>query len=310
MAGKDGSHVPITNTNTLRLILTVLLLQSILTLVRARAVESVETAAAHMPLCPAHVSEDDDPKMKTLINTLPLELLNPPKIDDDKHLFEGDIVMDGQEWHYLERDNSSATTRKAIKNVARLWPVDATSGWPTIHYVMTYSVLDPLKVRDAMDVWEKSTCVKFVKISDGIHTRPFIKVKSGSGCYSFVGNMRSNAQVISLGQGCYNLGTILHELGHVLGLYHEQSRADRNDYIGINFTNVQSNMEKNFLKEKTKHYGVEYDFTSIMHYHSTAFSKNGRSTIVTKDPTKQIYLGQRSSLTFRDVNVVNQMYSC
>lgn len=38
----------------------------------------------------------------------------------------------------------------------------------------------------------------------------------------------------SFASACPQRGIILHELGHVLGLYHEQSRADRNDHIKVN----------------------------------------------------------------------------
>lgn len=42
-------------------------------------------------------------------------------------------------------------------------------------------------------------------------------------------------------------------------------------------------MEHNFYKEDNmtvSNFGVEYDYNSVMHYSSTAFSKNGRRTII------------------------------
>ncbi|RXG55307.1 Zinc metalloproteinase nas-13, partial [Armadillidium vulgare] len=53
-------------------------------------------------------------------------------------------------------------------------------------------------------------------------------------------------QTVSLGAGCVYFGIILHELMHAVGFWHEQSRADRNDYVRINWGNIRNGMEYNF----------------------------------------------------------------
>ena len=67
---------------------------------------------------------------------------------------------------------------------------------------------------------------------------------------------------------------IIHELAHAMGFYHEQSRSDRNEFIQINWDNICEKKDHNFEK---KNIGVTnnipYDFESIMHYGSYAFSK-------------------------------------
>ena len=73
---------------------------------------------------------------------------------------------------------------------------------------------------------------------------------------------------------------IQHEMMHALGLFHMQSRPDRDSYVKINSANIQSGTEGNFEKCDTcLTYEVGYDARSFMHYHSTAFSTNGQPTI-------------------------------
>lgn len=57
------------------------------------------------------------------------------------------------------------------------------------------------------------------------------------------------------------------------------SRYDRDQYIKINWENVDSEFGDNFdLEFQTDNF--EYDSNSIMHYYSTAFSSNGQPTMV------------------------------
>ncbi|XP_037797105.1 protein SpAN-like [Penaeus monodon] len=189
------------------------------------------------------------------------------------------------------------------------WPVSQSTGLPTATYRIDSSVRSPAMIRSAMNDWESHTCVRFVETSN--ISEPYINVLEDNGCYSYVGKTGAKGQKLSIGRGCYTAAIIRHELGHALGLFHEQTRADRDDYVQIFTENVRPGVEVNFQKEDNSvSYGQEYDFFSLMQYSSTAFTKNGGSTIVTLDPAMQIYLGQSDDLTFRDIAIVNHMYGC
>jgi len=56
-------------------------------------------------------------------------------------------------------------------------------------------------------------------------------------CYSAVG-MIGGPQPLSIGAGCENFVSILHELIHAIGFYHEQTRRYRDDYLNIHWENI------------------------------------------------------------------------
>ena len=57
-------------------------------------------------------------------------------------------------------------------------------------------------------------------------------------CYSHVGRT-GGKQKLSLGFECFYHGISLHEIGHALGLYHEQSRPDRDEFVEIVWSNIK-----------------------------------------------------------------------
>lgn len=65
------------------------------------------------------------------------------------------------------------------------------------------------------------------------------------------------------------LGSAIHELGHVIGFYHEMARPDRDQEINLYF-NLMSNTEATqydiMPNPMPGFYGQPYDLGSIMHY--------------------------------------------
>lgn len=62
-----------------------------------------------------------------------------------------------------------------------------------------------------------------------------------------------------------------------------QSAAERDDYVEIVLANIQAGSENNFAKytaEEVSLFSIPYDYGSVMHYSSTAFSVNGEKTII------------------------------
>jgi hypothetical protein len=79
------------------------------------------------------------------------------------------------------------------------------------------------------------------------------------------------------GSGICDTGTILHEMGHALGLFHEQSRTDRNTYVNYMEANIDKPQHGNFdIYDSGVDSGL-YNYSSIMEYGPFDFSRDGVS---------------------------------
>lgn len=134
----------------------------------------------------------------------------------------------------------------------------------------------------------------------------YVKFSSGKGCSSYVGQIGGEQDII-LASSC-GFGTIVHEIGHALGLWHEQNRIDRDNYVLVQFDNVIPDKRHNFIQRLDNSIDMgSYDYDSIMHYGAYAFSKNGQKTIIVLDDSHQI--GQKKALSKGDIEAIQRMYA-
>ena len=87
--------------------------------------------------------------------------------------------------------------------------------------------------------WENFTCVQFVERSEE-HPNWIVFTERPCGCCSFVGKRGNGPQAISIGKNCDKFGIVVHELGHVVGFWHEHTRPDRDDWVNINRENIMA----------------------------------------------------------------------
>nr|AQM58333.1 venom astacin-like protein 2 [Pristhesancus plagipennis] len=213
---------------------------------------------------------------------------------------EGDIL-----------EGASEGGRNALINTNKLWKNGR------VPYVYHKDILPAsrAKIENAMRLLEAQTCAKFVPWDESMGEN-YLMVLANSGCFATVGFSRSSQRYLNLNQrGCLGyVGTIQHELLHVLGLEHEQSRPDRDNHVTILKENIKDGMEKNFKIVGTRDYStldVPYDYNSLMHYSAYSFSKNGKATVLPKDPTVDPeVLGQRKGPSEADLKKINILYKC
>ncbi|XP_071034243.1 blastula protease 10-like [Parasteatoda tepidariorum] len=233
---------------------------------------------------------------------------NPDKTDEGDPLIEGDIVLPPMPDGNSNDIEDELETRKGMLNVINLWP----SGRVSYNFHSSVSKQTKERIREAMDKWENETCLRF---HETLVDFSYIRFRTDkSGCWSLVGrqNQPFRGQDVSIGPGCERVSVITHEVGHAIGLYHEQSRIDRDRYVNILWNNIPPGMTSQFSQGMDFPRGVEYDYTSIMHYSAMAFSKAmfEKNTITTKNPHYQRLIGSGRVISFRDAKLVNRMYSC
>ncbi|KMQ95009.1 tolloid-like protein 2-like protein [Lasius niger] len=154
--------------------------------------------------------------------------------------------------------------------------------------------------KQAMRHWENFTCVKFVERVSREHPNYILFTERPCG----------------IGKNCDKFGIVVHELGHVVGFWHEHTRPDRDRHVQIIRDNIMSGQEYNFNKlteEEVNSLGLPYDYDSIMHYAKNTFSKGTYlDTILPMEShgKKRPEIGQRIRLSEGDIAQTNLLYKC
>ncbi|XP_053316437.1 hatching enzyme 1.2-like [Spea bombifrons] len=205
-------------------------------------------------------------------------------------------------------DIAFQVSRSAINCEDCLWTI-SQDGTVYIPYVISskYSNSETSLIMSALEEFEVMSCIKFVSRNS---ERDYLSIEPASGCWSSIGRT-GGKQMVSLDKvGCVSYGTAQHEIMHSLGFYHEHTRSDRDEYIDVIWENIIKGAEENFWKEDTNNLNLPYDYNSVMHYHSSAFSSpRGRKTLIPK-PDPNVPLGQRVGMSSLDVMKLNTLYKC
>ncbi|CAB3369744.1 Hypothetical predicted protein [Cloeon dipterum] len=191
--------------------------------------------------------------------------------------------------------------------------IDPKNNWP--NNTMVYRLMsgmtskEKMVVKEAMELIMQGSCMKFRPYRHGDRDYVYIQYND-TGCWSLVGR-QGGAQPVNLQRdACFIPGPVAHELLHAAGFEHQHSAPDRDDYVYINYTNIEEADYDQFEKLSANEYsemGVGYDYDSLMHYSRSAFSKNGEDTII---PYEDVEIGQQEYVSDKDYRKLNVKYNC
>ena len=101
---------------------------------------------------------------------------------------------------------------------------------------------------EAIAHWNSTTPIRLVPRR---RQRDYVSFERGTACQSAVGRRGGKQAITCDVGGGFGRGSVIHEIGHAVGLWHEQSRSDRDDCIDVDQSNLTGTGKNNFKRKKS-----------------------------------------------------------
>jgi len=230
------------------------------------------------------------------------------QLSDDERQKVQDAFYNDQELKLTPKQRAGLKHRVAISDNTKRWkngtiPYEIDSSLPNEAIQLIRQAAEHIRSKTG-------NCIKFVPRNG---QKEYIKMFRGNGCWSYLGMTGWYPQQLSLGQYCWYIGTVIHELLHAVGFDHEQNRPDRDNYLEIYRQNILSGQEHNFDKTPGGQTYNDFDFNSIMLYGEYAFSRQRDVLPTMRDRSRQHKLTEpydKQEMTVFDVYQIKRFYNC
>ncbi len=232
-------------------------------------------------------------------------------VKNGKAIFQGDIILNKVDPIDPQRPQSSfGINSLGITYSQYLWP--RVGNQYQIPYIITSGSGNLANLNSAIAQFNSTFAnIKFVARTaqtDYVNFN-FDANDNSAQCEATIGRAGGEQQVGGSG-GSINpctITTILHEMGHTVGLWHEQTRADRNTYIAVNYGNVIKGSFYNYDQiSDNAQQNTLFDYASIMEYPAFSFSRNGAPVI--ESIPAGIPLSNPTGYTAADIDGVRRLY--
>lgn len=202
------------------------------------------------------------------------------------------------------------------------WPIRTTYAATGIPYAFDEDMPESARkaFRSAITAYHAATCILFNEVSTSYADEYKILIKDDEdGCFtSPVGFPLLYKQDTEINLGWCNterqIGNMIHELGHALGMAHEHMRPDRDNYVKVDYEGMSPLMHAQYAKDANSYIGSEtggpapYDYGSLMHYPAT--SQMRTLPIINGRGVHDAEVGQRRAFSVEDVKQLRDMYQC
>jgi hypothetical protein len=228
-----------------------------------------------------------------------------PNFGGGMTISEADDVGDEEDGNNFSKDDGQPPRR-----VFRLWPNGVVKYKISPSFDSNPDEISRLKA--SMNDLTRKTCVKFQQAASTDLTG-YVSIIPGLKCSSMLGKQEGVSTLMLSIKKCFGNGTLARNLMRVLGFTYENNRADRDNFIQINWENIAESNKKKFTKLSADDYPVTnlpYDFSSVTHYQKNSWAVNKNTWTIRAKKDASLVLGNNRGYSDGDYDKIRKLYKC